>query len=490
VARLRVQHPWLAQVLDGLSPGSAADTSLPSAAQAIDLMAVVRASQLLSSETNLAHLGARVCELMAAMTGATGVQLLLRRGPADDWQPQARSTAPTSPSGSGECLPTSALRYVERTLQPLVVFDALRDDRFAHEPCLADARCCALLVLPILSQGALQALLLLENRLNAGCFVPDRLEALQLVAAQLAVSLGNAQVYAELESRVQQRTQELRATQASLVDAARRAGMAEIATNVLHNVGNVLNSVNLSADLIGGMLRASKAGGFGRAVELINAHEADLGHFFTLDDKGKRLPGYLNKLVQAVGTEQAEVMAELGQLSRRIDHIKDIVATQQSYAGDTSVLESVSVAGLLQDVVQMNEASMARHHVRIVLQVAELPEARLDRTRLLQILMNLLSNAKQACAGLCLDDALVTIQAQAAGGHLQIVVSDNGMGIAPEHLTLVFAHGFTTRPDGHGFGLHSCVLAAQDMGGTLVAHSEGPGRGATFTLDLPLDVAV
>jgi signal transduction histidine kinase len=418
------------------------------------------------------------------------VQLLLRRGPADDWQPQARSTAPTSPSGSGECLPTSALRYVERTLQPLVVFDALRDDRFAHEPCLADARCCALLVLPILSQGALQALLLLENRLNAGCFVPDRLEALQLVAAQLAVSLGNAQVYAELESRVQQRTQELRATQASLVDAARRAGMAEIATNVLHNVGNVLNSVNLSADLIGGMLRASKAGGFGRAVELINAHEADLGHFFTLDDKGKRLPGYLNKLVQAVGTEQAEVMAELGQLSRRIDHIKDIVATQQSYAGDTSVLESVSVAGLLQDVVQMNEASMARHHVRIVLQVAELPEARLDRTRLLQILMNLLSNAKQACAGLCLDDALVTIQAQAAGGHLQIVVSDNGMGIAPEHLTLVFAHGFTTRPDGHGFGLHSCVLAAQDMGGTLVAHSEGPGRGATFTLDLPLDLAV
>jgi predicted ATPase/signal transduction histidine kinase len=494
VAQLWRQHPWLKRVEAAHAAPAPTPPQGPAEPQAmampghtIDLMAVVRASQVLSSETSLAQLTARVSELMAAMTGATGVQLVMRRDDAGGWQ-MPGSTLSLQEACRAQQLPMSAFRYVERTRQALVVADATRDDRFASEPGLAGLPCCSLLVLPIQSQGELKAMLLLENRLSAGCFDPDGLETLQLVAAQLAVSLDNATVYAELEARVQQRTHELRQAQASLVDTARRAGMAEIATNVLHNVGNVLNSVNLSADLIGGKLRATKASGFGRAVQLINEHEADLGAFFSVDDKGKRLPGYLNKLVQAVATEQAEVMAELDQLIKRVGHMKEIVATQQSYAGNSCVLAPVQVASLLQDVMQMNEASMARHHVQVDLRVAPLPPLMLDRTRVLQIMMNLLSNAKQACGELSQQEASVVVEASAVGDRLRITVSDNGVGIAPENLTRVFAHGFTTRPGGHGFGLHSCVLAAQDMGGTLTTHSAGPGQGATFTVELPMAV--
>ena len=139
-----------------------------------------------------------------------------------------------------------------------------------------------------------------------------------------------------LERRVEERTRELKDTQSELLDTARQAGMAEIATNVLHNVGNVLNSVNISADLVTRKLRTSKALGLGKAMQLINEHPSDLGHFITEDEKGKLLPAYLNQLVEAIAVEQQAITDELAQLSKSVDHIKDIVATQQSYAGANS----------------------------------------------------------------------------------------------------------------------------------------------------------
>ena len=498
----------------------------------LDLMAVLRASRLLSSETKLPRLVARVSELMAAMTGADQVQLLLRGDAGQGWQlvgqqhahahadtetttgtatstttgtdaaPAGRAhTAPdlvvtttslpldTAARDAG--LPLSAFRYAERTLEPLLVQDACSDDRFAQDPALAGLARCSLLVLPILHQGQPRAMLVLHNRLVAGAFQAARLDALQLVASQLAVSLENAQLYGELEARVEQRTAELRDTQAQLLDAARRAGMAEIATNVLHNVGNVLNSVNVSAELVSSRLRQSRSSGFAKAVALLSEHESDLPAFFMLDERGRRLPGYLRRLVDSVAAEQGEMQAELQQLSTRVQHIKEIVATQQSYAGQGSVRQRIPVAALVQDALQMTEASMARHQVRVDTRVpADLPPLPLDRPRLMQILVNLLANAKQACNGPGQPEGRIVLEAalsgQGAQARLRITVQDNGCGIPAENLERVFAHGFTTRPDGHGFGLHSSVLAAQDMGGKLVATSPGPGQGATFTLDLPV----
>ncbi|OAB53525.1 DAHL domain-containing protein [Pseudomonas thivervalensis] len=294
----------------------------------------------------------------------------------------------------------------------------------------------------------------------------------------------------ELEQRVEERTRQLKDTQSELMDTARQAGMAEIATNVLHNVGNVLNSVNISADLVSRKLRSSKALGLGKAMQLINEHTDDLGHFLTEDAKGKLLPGYLNQLVEAIASEQQSLTDELAQLSKSVDHIKDIVSTQQSYAGANSLLEPLVVSELLEDALRMNSGALTRHHVTVIKDYGEVPRIMGDKHRLLLILINLISNAKYAMAGVSNHARNMTLKAAVIDGQtLQISVKDEGEGIPEENMTRIFAHGFTTRKEGHGFGLHSCALAAIEMNGHLTAHSEGPGKGATFELQVPLKLA-
>jgi two-component system NtrC family sensor kinase len=278
-----------------------------------------------------------------------------------------------------------------------------------------------------------------------------------------------------------------------LADASRLAGMAEIANNVLHNVGNVLNSVNISAGMIGAKLRDSKDQGLARVVQLMNEHNADLGDFFAHDTKGKALPGYLNKLVAALTAEKHSIATELESLTRSIDHIKDIVATQQSYSGAASLIEAVQIEEMLEDAVRINAAAIARQRVTIIKEYAPAPALLLDKHRVLQILTNLIGNAWQAMDGAPERVHRITLRTQIcgpdAGPRLRVCIEDNGQGIAPENLAKLFTHGFTTRKDGHGFGLHSCVLAAKEMQGTLTAHSNGPDQGAAFTLELPANRA-
>lgn len=289
---------------------------------------------------------------------------------------------------------------------------------------------------------------------------------------------------AELKARVHAALRMGR-VQAELRDKSHQAGMAQIATSVLHNVGNVLNSVNISAGQIAGRLRASRLPGLQKATQLMAEHADDLGSFLRTDNRGRLLPEYLGGLAEAMAADHSAVIDELGQLTRSIDHIKQIVATQQSYTGAGSVSEPVLVADLVDDALRMNGTTQ-HHDVAVVRDVAGVPVLRLDRHRLLLILVNLLSNARHAMDALPGQAHRITLQARLAeGGMLQICVADNGEGIAPEHMTRIFTHGFTTRRDGHGFGLHSCALAAAEMGGTLAAHSDGPGRGAAFVLTIP-----
>ena len=293
-----------------------------------------------------------------------------------------------------------------------------------------------------------------------------------------------------LEQRVERRTQQLKDAQSELLDSARQAGMAEIATNVLHNVGNVLNSVNTSADLVTRKLRSSKALGLGRAVQLINERQGDLGTFFTEDEKGKLLPGYLNQLVDAIALEQQGMTDELAQLSKSVDHIKDIVATQQHYAGASTLKEPVHISALMDDALRMNAGALSRHNVTVVKHYAQVPEILADKHRLLLIMVNLISNAKYAMSNLVDRPRQMTLTVQPRDdATLQISVKDDGEGIPAENMTRIFTHGFTTRKEGHGFGLHSCALAAVEMNGQLTAHSDGPGLGAMFTLTIPMVLA-
>ncbi|RYD60460.1 MAG: GHKL domain-containing protein, partial [Verrucomicrobiaceae bacterium] len=184
--------------------------------------------------------------------------------------------------------------------------------------------------------------------------------------------------------------------------------------------------------------------------------------------------------------EQEQVLSELRLLSKNIDHIKQIVSMQQGYARVSGVTEALSPADLVEDSLRMNDASLARHGVEVVRDYGEVPQITVEKHKALQILVNLIRNAQQACGKSGRSDKRITVRISTSHDRVRISIIDNGVGIPQEHLTRVFAHGFTTKPEGHGFGLHSGALAAREMGGALTVHSDGPGAGATFTLELPI----
>ncbi len=289
-----------------------------------------------------------------------------------------------------------------------------------------------------------------------------------------------------LEQRVEERTRELKDVHQQLVQSARRAGMAEIATNVLHNVGNVLNSVYTSAQLAKERMTDMRLEHVGRVASMLKEHQADVGTFLVQDERGKNVLPFLNKLGQNLLEERQAIVTYLDDVGRYTEHIGDIVKVQQNYARTPRLQESVHLAGLVEDALRINAAGLTRHQVKVVRQLADLPPLLTDKHKTLMILVNLVSNAKYAMDGVPPAERILTVKLERnATGQVRIEVHDNGMGIAPEMLTRIFQYGFTTREEGHGFGLHSSALAAQEMGGALTVHSDGPGRGATFTLELP-----
>jgi len=279
----------------------------------------------------------------------------------------------------------------------------------------------------------------------------------------------------------------LEAMTKQLVDSSRLAGMAEVATSVLHNVGNVLNSVNISVTVISDKVRESKAAGLAKAVALMREHADDLPQFLADDPKGKQLPGYLASLAERLSEEQSLILRELEQLRSNVEHINEIVAMQQAYAKVAGVLEALSPKELVEDALRLNAGAVERHHVQVIRDFEPTPRVLVDRHKVLQILVNLIRNSKYALDERGHEEKLMTLRIRNQGdSHITIEVLDNGIGIRPEHLGRIFEHGFTTRKTGHGFGLHSGAIAAKELGGSLVAHSDGVGLGAGFTLELPI----
>jgi PAS domain S-box-containing protein len=271
-----------------------------------------------------------------------------------------------------------------------------------------------------------------------------------------------------------------------LVKTSRQAGMAEVATSVLHNVGNVLNSVNITTELITENLRRSRVSYVARVVALMR-QQPDLGTFMTRDPKGQQIPDYLEQLGKHLVEEQAAFVRDLASLKSNIDHIKNIVAMQQGYAKVSGATEIIKVTDLVEDALRIDVSELERHGVQLVRDyAADIPGITVDKHKVLQILVNLIRNARHACDDSANEQKRLTVQVRQVANCVRIAVTDNGVGILPENLTRIFNHGFTTRKSGHGFGLHSGALAAKETGGLLTAHSDGPGKGATFTLELPL----
>lgn len=304
-------------------------------------------------------------------------------------------------------------------------------------------------------------------------------------AEQRVLQQANEQLRIEITERAVAQ-HKLEETQDQLVKASRLAGMQEVASGVLHNVGNVLNSVNVSAALLRKSLHHSQVKNLIKATDLLRDHAADTAAFLVGDPRGQRLPGYLIKLGEHLATEQQTWLKELDALGKNIEHIKEIVTMQQTYARLSGVSENLRADELVGDALRMTEQALQARGVAVRCQFEPVPQVSVDKHKVLQILINLIRNAKHAAEAGRASDRLIQVLITGTPEWVQIKVQDNGVGIAPENLARIFQHGFTTKKDGHGFGLHSSVNAAREMGGRLTAQSDGPGTGATFTLELPV----
>jgi PAS domain S-box-containing protein len=278
----------------------------------------------------------------------------------------------------------------------------------------------------------------------------------------------------------QEREQRL---QQQLRDASRHAGMADVATSVLHNVGNVLNSVNVSADVVAGNLRAGRLSGLHRVVSWLQQPAADRGGDIAGDS---RVAVYLGALARQLESDQEKTLQEIESLKTNIAHIKEIVSMQQRYAKLGGVVETIDVAQLVDESLRINRSGFEGRSITVVREFERIPQITVDKHKVLQILVNLVRNARDACEAASDAVKRVTVRVAACARGVQVQVIDTGVGIAPENLIRIFNHGFTTKKSGHGFGLHSGALAARELGGELRVESGGLGSGATFVLELPV----
>ena len=351
--------------------------------------------------------------------------------------------------------------------------------------------------------GSRNGLEMLAEALQYGCRVPiivmtgttDReidLKAIQLGAADYVVK---GEVDSPLLERVIRHARERKKAEAErnelhakLLETSRQLGMADIATNVLHNVGNVLNSINVSAGLISQVLHKSHVGDIRRIAELLQTHSDHLATFLTEDQKGKLVPQFLEELGKDLSARVSQTLEETDALLSKVDHVRRIIDAQQDIARPGGLQEPVRLEELIEQALMINREDLKLCNIEVVQEYAVLPQVVLDKHQVLQILVNLIRNAKHAMIAKGEGLHSLTLRLQRSPnqeGFVQIQVSDTGIGIPSEHLTKIFAQGFSTKTKGHGIGLHCSALAAKNCGGVLQATSDGDGCGATFTLSLP-----
>ncbi|MEM6363842.1 MAG: PAS domain S-box protein, partial [Planctomycetota bacterium] len=275
--------------------------------------------------------------------------------------------------------------------------------------------------------------------------------------------------------------------------AARQAGMAEVATGVLHNVGNILNSVNVSAGVIKKRFEQSSVDRLEKLAEMTNKLEGDFVGFVNHDQRGPLIPQYIDRLAHAFRKEQQKVEQELSEMTENISHIKEVIAMQQSMAKSRGVIQKVALGDLINSAINANKSEIVGHNIRLVVDVPEKEIlVQTDKHKVIMILVNLIKNARESVVDADNETPKISVMAVPRYENSQldgvsIYVEDNGLGIPKERIDAIFQHGKTTKRYGHGFGLHSSANAAMQLNASLTAQSEGVGCGATFILALPVN---
>jgi len=411
----------------------------------------------------------------------------------------------TTAQGSSERLdeshlPWELISYVNRTREHVLIGDASQPHVFSSDPYLARGHARAVLCLPLVHEDALLGVLYLENHRASHSFTTERLALLGVLAEQAACSLENARLYssaqraeealrhanAELEQRLEGRTWELKQAEARVLDAARTSDLSEVAASVLHNVGNVLTSAVVNLHLLRKKVDTSRLGRLKQLTGMLEEHRGNLAAFLEKDPRGTHVMAYLFELADELQREQGAMREGMDKLSKHVDHIRAILQVQQNYVRGTLLPEECDLAQLIEDALSIQLPALQRHQIAVTREIHAMSKVRVDKHRVLQILINLITNARYAMDGVPEEQRQLRVRLEARGNTARIQVVDTGKGIALEHRDRIFSQGFTTRAGGQGLGLHSSAAAAKTLGGKLILESEGPGKGATATLELPL----
>jgi PAS domain S-box-containing protein len=291
----------------------------------------------------------------------------------------------------------------------------------------------------------------------------------------------------DISARVEAAQRE-RQLQKQLREASHQSGMAEVATGVLHNVGNALNSLGIAYSTAQTHLKAYQIDRVARVAAMLEENRGNLADFLTNDARGKQLPAYLSALGARLLSEADAVQLEFDAVSGHIQYLRHIVQAQQSFARVGGAQDQVDVRELLETALTLKGEELKG--AQIVRDIGELPTVQTDRYKLLQIIVNFVANACDAMAANRPRAARLAIHVHASHGQLEIAIEDSGIGIAPELLSRVWEFGFTTKAHGHGFGLHSAAVAAQQLGGAVEAQSAGIGHGARFSVTIPVSAQV
>ena len=493
----------------------------------LDLATVLKATQAISGEIVLERLLATLMEIIVENAGAESAVLVLASGGQFLVQGVKNVSSPArvlmgEPLRQSTEVSKGIVNYVIRTSEHVVLADPLTQGKFRNDPYVRSRNPRSVLCAPVLHKGALTGVIYLENNQVAGAFTPHRLEALNILLSQIAVSIENATLYAQqeqqrhaiesanvtltnevaerkraeaelsryrdgLEELVKARTRELENAQGRLVDLSRSAGMAEVASRVLHSVGNVMNSVNVGTSLARDAVKTLPIEGLGRTCDLFEQNADRLPEFLRSDPTGKKAVGYLRKLWFALADEKKRILTTIDQVAGHLEHMNKIIAAQQSYAMAKGVTEVCTLEETAETALSISDASVRASGIEIVREYEKMPAVLIDRHQVMQILVNLISNAKRALEEQGNSNGQLKIAIARVDGGVRIEVRDNGIGISRDHLAKIFNHGFTTKAKSSGFGLHDCANTAQQMDGSLTGHSDGPGTGASFVLRLPVE---
>ena len=293
----------------------------------------------------------------------------------------------------------------------------------------------------------------------------------------------NSQILKQ-KNQLSQTLNQLRETQKTLVDISHRTGMAEIASSILHNVGNVLNSVKVSSQILKEKIEGSRINNLQKSLDLIKQHKTDLTDYITSDDKGKMLPDYLIKVGRALKDEQNACINELSNLYNGINHIEGIISVQQNYAGVSGIKERISLVQIMNDIIKMYQDSFNKYKIKVNKNYKEVTPILTEKAKLMQVLVNILKNAKESLEIKKDENRVITINIfEDKGKECQIIeIIDNGIGIEKENLDKIFSYGFTTKKNSKGFGLHTSALAMEDIKGEMLAYSDGKDKGAKFSV--------